>query len=1055
MARGGLSTKAYWVLYFLVVVVNCKPGESLPIGIPPGVDKIRFNKTTIRDFHLSSSSSNDTVDHRICRIYPTEKGIHNTIADLLVAAKLIEYKFSVRGYEVNPLSVNNTWSYKAESWARVASSHGQVILNLAFNYGILSLMTLRFGTVDMQIEIEDDPPGCLGCLREQDKILVVLDLALRDLNPSGPIVVSEGQASVCFQWIVETDGRAKFTDRCCYESDDGDHIECLTDITNKWLNILDILLGTLTICVFVFGPLMLPDWVYTAAMDTEKYYVKLKEPLYKTMAVSRRFDASSITAKHVLDFRNRQDFRRARRIITELPSEVIIPMKISQFDINVNYKKLLCENKVHVGILKSLSRAVFLCKLRDVDAFADCCNAKVLGCLSKPSAKRHGETDRSTWIYMCNILGRLLLVVFLLLPFYIRLIVYYVFEDPEIQSRQKAAEALGLPLYYNYRLLQYLTPTHPLYIVIYIIYFIAGSVVAYFSGTEKKTRFQQTIMDAFADMNSLSMLKALGMVVYNCLWPFSKYGIFGIFVGVIFWPVIMPVSLALCGIYCLPIVFISCRIILHTILAEEETEVDDRNKPKPSPQSFHAKALLTRLKSVRERRRVQEHFSYWNPKLAKMLKNGFLSGSAIVTLCAVMILLAEVISFLVEVMCFTMMGIIVNASAVLKYGTLLFLVVLYSYDSYNNVTKKYLKLNKAIFSEIKNRLGKDIDQYTQLPSHIQENRGFKTAEASEQAVYEMTEDISATNCFVWTINDLILFIDKEDCPRIPKRLFDLICQVKVAGSPGPVYLSLIAATKKFLVIVMFLLFVFIVVLSFGESYKMSQTNQMLATMAGGFMPFMFRNIFRPGKAEVETNLLTFRSKIEEIIKNYYQEWPMYDLTFEVEAEPGDNESQGGDDNESFKSSKAPVGEEHKTGEEKKASPDKTQKDKKDSKGDWLDLLKPMTSQTISTWDLRETVENMEFVPAEGREVDVLIYVTERDHNWTYEVSSISDFQDALTTLESGDGATFNPEIPMIKINGTIPHASESDGFSHRANKSPRQSRRNSLVDKQETGLLAV
>ena len=73
-----------------------------------------------------------------------------------------------------------------------------------------------------------------------------------------------------------------------------------------------------------------------------------------------------------------------------------------------------------------------------------------------------------------------------------------------------------------------------------------------------------------------------------------------------------------------------------------------------------------------------------------------------------------------------MMGIIVNAGKVLKYGTLIFLVVLYSYDCYNNVYKEYLKLNKSLFSDIQKRI-KNLDEVTSLPSYLQKNIGFKVS----------------------------------------------------------------------------------------------------------------------------------------------------------------------------------------------------------------------------------------------------------------------------------------------------------------------------------------
>lgn len=868
--------------------------NSLPIGIPPNVDIIRLNKSITEkfswDFDISQNGNESSALTKLCRLRPKEKGVHATVMNMLEFSKLIEYTFTVHGYDVNPLDVNNTWNYKPYKWSRVASSHGQTILNLAFNYGILSLMTLSFGIAKMPVVLEDLPSGCLGRLGEEEKVYAVMDIVLRDLDPKKSIEVYEGQSSVCHQYIQKVHYMAKFTDRCCYQSVDNEGIDCITDIPNRWLSVLDILLGILTISVFLFGPMMIPDWFYTAAMDTLEYYVKLKEPLYKKLAVCRREIAQDIEADRVIDLRNRRDFQKCRRIIAELPDDMIIPIKISQFDINVNYRKLLVENSVPVGMIDSISRAVFLCKIRELDAFKDCCDAKVTGCLKK---KDKEPAHNLTWITVCNLFGRFMLVFFVPFPFYIRLVVYYMWENPEIMDRHEAASNLELMVYYNFRLIQFLTPTHPIYLTVYMLYFLTGFTIAYFSGTDTKTQFQQGIMDAFQDMKDLSMLKAFEMLISNCLWPFKQYGIFGLFIGVILWPLLLPVSTLACSIYCIPLIFVSCRIVLHTFSGDVENR---RERYKPNPQTLHADQVLKRVNS-QNRRAARDTIFYCSPNFKRFLLNSFLSIMTIATLYSAMLVVAEIITFVAEIMCFTMMGIIVNAANVLKYGTLLFLVVIYSIDCYSNVNKKYLKLNKAIFSEIKYRLGKDIEQYTQLPSHIQENRGFKAAEASDQAEYESIDNVCDEPPFHWEINDLILFIDKDDTPRIPKKLFEDVCQINSAGAPGPVYRSLMYATRKFLVIILFLVFVFIVVLSFGESYKMSSTNQMLATMAGGFMPFMFRNIFKPGKAEVETQLLSFKSKLEEIIKNFCQNWPMYEFVFDIEEEPKSDEEKEEDDNE--------------------------------------------------------------------------------------------------------------------------------------------------------------
>ena len=83
---------------------------------------------------------------------------------------MIELHLTVTGYELNPLDVSSwprttSWNqvdsnqssarpYKADSWSRVSDGHGQTLLKLAFNYGVLSLMTLSYGVEPLQVEMQ-------------------------------------------------------------------------------------------------------------------------------------------------------------------------------------------------------------------------------------------------------------------------------------------------------------------------------------------------------------------------------------------------------------------------------------------------------------------------------------------------------------------------------------------------------------------------------------------------------------------------------------------------------------------------------------------------------------------------------------------------------------------------------------------------------------------------------------------------------------------------------------------------------------------------------------
>ena len=101
----------------------------------------------------------------------------------------------------------------------------------------------------------------------------------------------------------------------------------------------------------------------------------------------------------------------------------------ADMNVQVNYGRLLEESHVPVSLIECLSKALFLCKLRDLDAFTDCCDASYVNdWYTGPCS----TVRPRPWLGVCETVGRILLVVLLPLPFYIRLLLYYVFEHQEV-----------------------------------------------------------------------------------------------------------------------------------------------------------------------------------------------------------------------------------------------------------------------------------------------------------------------------------------------------------------------------------------------------------------------------------------------------------------------------------------------------------------------------------------------------------------------------------------------------------------------------------------------
>ena len=972
----------------------------------------------------TSAMSSDGVDR--CVVRSVDPFLHNVIRQMVREDKvnLIEYRLVFPAYvnrstattddgdgpssplpiPLPSLFVNSSRVFRGDLWSRVSTQHGQTLLSLAFNYGVLSMMTLSIGTSSLEVALDDEPIGCLAELNEDAQLDLLLQLLMRDFEGSassssssaaavaavtasdvaespsaagpseGVRVRVRGQERICYEAIVADAGRARFMDRCCFESAVTGEIECITDIGNVWLDIVQLALSVVRIAVLIFGPTLFTGAVVAASRKRFPYLVRLKEPLEKTIylagsdgggggvavggsdPLSEGFDGQRSPLpkyRRSVDLRSAEGFPKLRECLstTGVPVGRPVRVRFSQYDILVGYKRLLTENAVPVGFWHSIASNVFLCRLRNVGPFRACCRTNMFR--SCATSERTLPLPTSPWIKFWSNVGLVLLVVAVPSPYYLRLFVYYLFERKEVMARKATADRLGLAEAFGNSPLHYFTPTHPLFVFIYVVYFLTAIVVALTSSRRhgEEGPLVRIVAGSFDDLKNLPWTRVLHVMVGNVIWPFRRYGIVGCAVAVVYWPLALPLTVLLYGVFCLPTVYLTLRMIFYSRQNFLHRRVERRTRrrsyrarrrPDDSIELFNIERFFPpddggigrRSKdrttptfrtqaSVEEQRGPLEptspigddppdlvefdkliDYKVRGPTADSISQGSSVASSTVTTtsslrlncfrcvehfaasmLCvvalySVLIILSECIGCAVELAVFTMMGVIVNAAVLLKYVALVILLVVYSYDCFNNVQKNYLKLNKALFAEVKSRI-RDLEKVTSLPSYLQENVAFKSQELSEQAEHETPDDVAARPARHWLINDLVLFVDNEDMPRVPRKLFEEICEIRVAGVPGPVYRGHLLALRQFLKLVLFVVFVFVVVLSFGDAYRMSSTNQMLATLAGGFLPLILRTMMGVQSSDIELGTLSFRSKLDEVIQNYRQYWPIYDLQFET------------------------------------------------------------------------------------------------------------------------------------------------------------------------------
>ena len=407
---------------------------------------------------------------------------------------LIEYQLSFPNYSRNPLRINMAGAYDAKKWARVTTAHGQTLLSLAFNYGVLSMKTLTLGTKTLNVELQDLPPGCMAAVSDQRKIDSVRRLLMRDFDADGPITtVDDGR--VCNEIIVDDGGYAKFRHSCCYKNSITGRIECTTDIGNMWLDLLNTVLIIVRVGLVLFGPSLFISYVLISMSKYNKQYVvPLETKLKKTVCFYRAYKTGlpPVSAKRVLDLSSKKGFPKLKKCLKKSNVQLGRPTKVyfPQYDIEVDYRKMQKENMVPVGLLYSICRAIFRCQIQFIAPFKDCCKTKMF----------YSNWFTITWGKFCKKLAMILLILLLPTPFYMQLIVFYVFEYDEVEKRKRAIAVGGLKESLESSLMHYFTPTHGVFVSMYVLYIATAIAVAFLSQKGKDHHVKKIIINSFCEL---------------------------------------------------------------------------------------------------------------------------------------------------------------------------------------------------------------------------------------------------------------------------------------------------------------------------------------------------------------------------------------------------------------------------------------------------------------------------------------------------------------------------------------------------------------------------
>ncbi|XP_046568120.1 uncharacterized protein LOC124276534 [Haliotis rubra] len=829
------------------------------------------NVTTVTTaLNSTTVTTATTADAGTCEFFLTNSKTRDELSEALKSGiRMIKYNVRFKRYPADILLAKGGDLFRPNLWIRSTSRQGQSLLMLDDNFEMLSLSLLGIGVVLMNVELDEKPSGCMNQLTSVERENMTRYMVFNDFKLPGPGEKSESLSKgerICNMRIVPIDDTANFVYHCCHIDPDGQEI-CEDVHRDVWINVLLICIILIKVLVVLYSPLFVPDTFYRKKFTATEYVYNIPQDKKKKKIkiVKTMYPGSYTSENPPIRLEELEGLEYMKLSLNSLQVDKIYDLKLHRIQLLVKARKLLSETYVPVSVTKMIYENIFRCKMRNLPSLKPCCDTGICGVIDV-------GCKVLTWFRCLRIFAKMILIGLLAVPWIIRLVMYFTYEAVIVEEKNAAADRFQTGMHFHGSFTLYLTPLHGLFVAIYIIVSI-DSFAYGLLGKTMKNRFKFILRKCLRDMRERSRLSAYGWAVALALLPFKRFGLVGFFLVPLYWIILLPIMIPILAFYTFPALNLSIRLIIHLFLFMCPNKVLDRFN-KMSENMANVKNNLN-LKDIGDEEEFQGK--------ENMSKKEVCIQLCIIIMCltsfwSLTFLLMECLSFFVEVGVYTLMGIIVNAGATLQYVTVIFLIGMYAKNAFGGVHAKYLAYHKIIRGQLLGRKQDEMKKTARQEADVQENSVFRV-----QSSYNAADNTSGIGIEVkdgslrWKTEGLLVFLSSMDQPFTPEKFFFETINMNYCGCPGKLWQNTVNAFYNFMKIMVFLFFVVIVVLAFGNQF--STTNQMLATLAGGFVPFVFRNFFMKGGASftVDTGSIQFVTEFERTIAAFTQKWFVSDI----------------------------------------------------------------------------------------------------------------------------------------------------------------------------------
>ncbi|KAK6169411.1 hypothetical protein SNE40_020473 [Patella caerulea] len=253
------------------------------------------------------------------------------------------------------------------------------------------------------------------------------------------------------------------------------------------------------------------------------------------------------------------------------------------------------------------------------------------------------------------------------------------------------------------------------------------------------------------------------------------------------------------------------------------------------------------------------------------------------------------INFLMQVLCIFVIDILINMSSMLSIVSLSLAILAYLWDISGRFKDKYNIFMDDLIAHVLLSKENEVTPELHKSSSQQVNTAFQYTQNDVEEDFENNDQCGieeGNNQVVigddkhgniqLTTRGIALFLDRFDVPYVPYNFFRNMTRVDCHGCPGRISASLWTSFIDLIRILIFLFFLLIMFMAFGDALNLSPSSQMFATLVTSVIPLALSSFFY-SKAKcprLDTQSIRFKNLFRENVVQF-EKWNVADLKLSI------------------------------------------------------------------------------------------------------------------------------------------------------------------------------